>query len=196
MSGVLDRRSLIALGVAAGARLALPAVAGAASQPTESEVLRGLLITERLTISTIVRVLPSPHLGHAARAAAERVLAAEREHSARLEQTLREIGVKVPRLEPMTVSALDRALLVRHVHRRLNDLHSEHDCLDLLLALEGLAEGALYRAMPLLSTPAHQRLAAGLMASEAQHEAILGLLRDPKNFDRAAPYAFVEGFGP
>ena len=42
---------------------------------------------------------------------------------------------------------------------------------------------------------ASMRLATEILASEAQHEAVLGELRRGKDFSRAAPYAFVEGTG-
>ena len=43
--------------------------------------------------------------------------------------------------------------------------------------------------------PGHTELVARLLAAEAGHEALLGVLREPKDVDRATPYAFVEGIG-
>jgi hypothetical protein len=193
----VDRRGLLMLGLAAGTRLAQPAVAATTSAPvSESRQIAELLLTERLTIAVGEHVLGSPHLGRTASAAIRRVLAAEKQHAAALEQTLRSLGVRPTPAGQAPVSALDRGLRERHVHRTLQGLHDEHDCLDLLLALESIAEGGLYAAMPNLTTPAHQRLAAGLLASEAQHQAVLGRIRGAKDFNTAAPYAFVEGIRP
>ena len=197
MSEVLDRRRLIALGLVAGAGLALPQTGRAQALPSdERRLLTVLLETELVSVAAVERVLASPYLHRRARALASRVLAAERVHASALERALRGLGVTARPAPPATAAAVDQALAARHVHQRVSALHKEHDCLDLLLALESMAEGMYYAAMPLLSSPALQRLAAGLLASEAQHESLLGLLRNPKDFNRAAPYAFVEGFAP
>jgi hypothetical protein len=197
VSQLLDRRRLIALGLAAGAGLALPRSALAQGlPPDEPRLLTVLLETELLSIAAVERVLASPHLHRRARALTVRLRAAERVHASALERALRGFGVPARPPLPASDAAVDGALAARHVHQRVSALHKEHDCLDLLLSLEAMAEGMYYAAMPKLSSPALQRLAAGLLASEAQHEAALGLLRNPKDFDRAAPYAFVEGFAP
>ena len=54
-------------------------------------------------------------------------------------------------------------------------------------------EGAYYQAMSKLVDPRLQQLGAQILASEAQHYALLGELRRHKDFSRAVPYAFVEG---
>ena len=197
MTGPLDRRQAIALGLAAGVGLVLPAGAVADTLPSdERQLLTVVLEAELLAVAAVERVLSSPHLHPRASALTRRVLAAEQAHVMALERALRGLGTPARLSGPATVAAIDQALAVRHVHQTVSGIHNEHDCLDLLLALESMAEGVLYAAMPKLHDPSLQRLAAGLLASEAQHEALLGLLRNPKDFDRAAPYAFVEGFSP
>ncbi|HSO98976.1 MAG TPA: ferritin-like domain-containing protein [Solirubrobacteraceae bacterium] len=197
MSEELDRRRLIALGLVAGAGLALPRTGRAQPLPSdEGQLLTVLLEAELISVAVVERVLASPHLHRRARTLASRLLAAERVHASALERALRAIGVTERPAPPGTAAALDEALAARHIHQRVSALHKEHDCLDLLLALESMAEGMYYAAMPHLPSPSLQRLAAGLLASEAQHESLLGLLRNPKDFNRAAPYAFVEGFPP
>ena len=196
MNDRLDRRRLIGIALAAGAGLIVPARAAAATPRSEAQVLADLLATEQLTIAVAERILASPRLGHRAAATTRRVLAAERHHAAAFARALRQIGGAPAAPFGTAPTTLERALLVRHVHQSLGGLHTEKDCLDLLLDLEGIAEGALYTAMADLRDPAHQRLTAGVLASEAQHEAVFGLLRNPKDFDRAAPYAFVEGIQP
>ncbi len=199
---MLDRRRLIGAGLLAGARLTLgvPSPAGAtpppASAAADTHLLQDLLRTERLTIAVVARVLASDHLGARGRRLARQVLAAEQVHAGALQQALHALRAPLPAIGPVPATALDRGLAQRRVGRTVEDLHSEHDCLDLLLSLESIAEGALYAAMSQLADPGHQRLAAELLASEAEHEALLGLLREPKDFDRAAPYAFVEGIRP
>jgi hypothetical protein len=197
VSGVLDRRRLIALGLAAGTGLGLPRTGLAQGlRGDDRRLLTFLLEAELVAVAAVDRVLASPHLHRRARALAIRVLTAERVHASALERALRGLGAAVRPSPPATEAAIDGALAARHVHQRVSALHKEHDCLDLLLSLEAMAEGIYYAAMPNLSRPSLQRLAAGLLAAEAQHESLLGLLRNPKDFDRAAPYAFVEGFAP
>jgi ferritin-like protein len=197
VTGLLDRRGVITLGLVAGAGVILPGRAVAQNLPSdERQLLAVLLETELLSVAAVERVLASPHLHRRAQALARRVLAAEHAHVIALERALRGLGVAARPSAPATVAGIDERLAVRHVHQTVSGLHNEHDCLDLLLALESMAEGVYYAAMPNLREGSLQRLAAGLLASEAQHEALLGLLRNPKDFNRAAPYAFVEGFSP
>lgn len=193
----LDRRSAISLGVAAGAGLLWPGTPLAQSLPdSEPELVAFLLAGELLSVATVQRVLAVPHLGRRARRLATRILLAERAHVTALARAGRPLRARVPPLPLGSADAIDRALATRHVNRSVQDLHTEHNCLDLLLDLESMAEGLLYAAMPKLEAPVLRRLAAGLLAAEAEHEALLGLLRGPKNFDRATPYAFVEGRRP
>lgn len=193
----VDRRGLIALGLAAGTGLALPGAGLTRTLPSDQrQLLMVLFETELLAIATVERVLASPHLHRRARALTRRVLSAEHAHAAALDRALRGLGAGGRSSAPSGPAEIDRALAARHIHRSVTGLHTEHNCLDLLLDLEAMAEGMYYAAMPNLSDPSLRRMAAGLLAGEAQHEALLGLLRDPKDFNRAAPYAFVEGTGP
>lgn len=180
---------------AGAATLVVPVSAGAET-PVDQRVLVGdLLATELIGIAALKRVLVSPHLSGKAWMLSRRILTQEHSHAAALARALRALGVnQMPKI-PVTAAEIDRGLSDRHVGRRVEDLHSEHDCLDLLLDLEGMTEGRYYRAMAKLTDPTLQALSAALLASDAQHEALLGELRVPKNFYRAAPYAFVEGSG-
>lgn len=194
MSGV-SRRQLIVLAGAGAAAVIAPEIAGAQAPVDQPHLVGDLLATELVAIAALERVLLSPHLSSRARRLSRQILAQEHTHAAALTRALRGLGVVRLPVIPMTPSEIDRGLSDRHVGRTVQNLHSERDCLDLMLDLEGMAEGRYYRAMAKLTTASLQVLAAALLANEAQHEALLGELRLPKNFDRAAPYAFVEGSG-
>jgi len=197
----MTRRRLLARwlsgAVAAGVGTALGTIAGASSalgQPasTDAEMASELLSVELLSIAVYERVLASNLLSERSARLTRRLLSHERAHAAALLPELHQLGADAP-AAPVGPQEVDQALAAHHVDHRVEDLHSGRDGVDLLLDVEGLAEGAYYTAMSRLQLPHLQLLAAELLASEAQHEAMLGLLRAPKNFDRAAPYPFVEG---
>ncbi|MDQ6744816.1 MAG: ferritin-like domain-containing protein [Actinomycetota bacterium] len=171
--------------------------ASAASPPASVPVGEGMLIVdlaavELLAIAVYGRVLVSPHLSPRARRLARKLLGQEHAHLRALARELRRLDLKLLPA-PSGVEAIDGALSNRKVDRKVEDLHSEHDCLDLLLAVESVSEGAYYSALSKLQSPHLLSLAAALLASEGQHEALLGERRMPKNFDQAAPYPYVEG---
>ncbi len=75
----------------------------------------------------------------------------------------------------------------------LTDLNSQNDCLRLLVDLESLAEGVYFTALKTLSKPGLQRLAAQIMACEAQHWTAVSGLRNPGQYVKAVPWPFVTG---
>jgi hypothetical protein len=79
------------------------------------------------------------------------------------------------------------------VEGSLTDLHSQNDCLKLLVDLESAAEGAHYTVLKDLSLPAHQHLSVQMMACEAQHWTVLSGLRNPGQYVKAIPWPFVYG---
>jgi Ferritin-like domain len=202
-TGDFTRRRLLGGAVAGGAGLVAAtrllegaeAVAAESSSPGDPQLVSDLMGVELLSQVVIEHVLLSPHMSLRSRRVAHRVLAAERAHAAALEPHLRRLRSPRPRV-PGTTEEIDAVLAARHVSHRVSELHSEHDCLELLLNLESIAEGAYYSSLSKLSNPRLQLLAARILASEAQHEAMVGVLRDHKDFARAAPYAFVEGIAP
>lgn len=198
-TGALTRRRLIGGILGGGAALAAAAgpevAAGDSQTPGDPQLISDLTGVELLSQTVLERVLVNPHMSPRSRRVGRRVLAAERAHAAALEPDLRRFQRPRPRV-PTTAAEIDAVLAARHVSRMVSELHSEHDCLELLLNLESLAEGAYYSALSKLTDPRLQVLAARILASEAQHEAMLGVLRDHKDFARAAPYAFVEGIAP
>jgi rubrerythrin len=116
----------------------------------------------------------------------------ERAHVRALTMALRKRGGSPPSA-PADLKAADEALSARSFGQRLADVHTDHDAIDFLFGLEGLAEGAYFVALAKLQDPALVQAAAQMMANEGQHAAILGLLKHPHDPARAVPGAFVEG---
>ncbi len=168
------------------------APASAAAPQGDPELVAGLLSVELLSISVVDHVLAGGHLPPRAERLARRILRHEQTHAAQIRQERGPVGSGTPPA-PRTAAETDAQLAAHHTDRRLGDVHDERGALDLLLAMESIAEGALYDAMSKLAAPALQTLAARLLACEAQHEAALGALREPKDADQSTPYAFVEG---
>lgn len=154
--------------------------------------MAGLAGVELLSIAVVQHLLANVHLEPRAARLARRILLHERVHAEQLGRELALVGHVLPP-PPGSVAEIDRQLAAHHTERRLESVHNEHEALDLLLAMESIAEGALYTAMSELAGPALQTLGARLLACEAQHEAALGSLRHPKDPNQATPYAFVEG---
>ena len=85
-------------------------------------------------------------------------------------------------------------LLSKHnIPESLTDLHSQNDAMQLLVDLESVAEGVYFIALKTLSTRPLQRLAAQIMACEAQHWTALSGLRNPGEYVKAVPWPFVTG---
>ena len=188
------RRELIA--GAAGAAIGAGAGAGSAfadtPAPSDAELLGKALEVERLMVLAYRRVFASgalsadvqrattPHLGH------------ELAHVSVVAARLKALGAAAP------TGALDikaaNALMAQHdVSESLSELHSENDCLKLLVDLESVAEGVYYTALKDLRDPALQQLSAHIMACEAQHWTVLSGLRNPGQYVKAVPWPFVYG---
>jgi rubrerythrin len=195
------RRQLLSLalsgGVAACAGTALgavptPGLALGAEPVSDPKLVQLLLGAELLAAAVYERVLATGLLSPRAQRATRELLAHEHAHAAALQAELTRLATAAPPA-PADIKAVQSALSDHQVTRSLTDLHHERDCLDLLLDLENLMEGAYYQAMSKLARPRLQQLGAQILASEAQHYARLGELRRHKDFSRAVPYAFVEG---
>lgn len=169
-----------------------PIDALAAAPVSDAKLVQGLLAAELLATAVYERVLATGLLSARSASAAHQLLSHEHAHAAALQPELRSLGAPAPPA-PADSQAIDNALSEHHVSRSVSGLQHERDCLDLLLDLENLMEGAYYAAMSKLSHPRLLQLGAQILASEAQHYAVLGELRRHKDFSRAVPYAFVEG---
>jgi Ferritin-like domain len=192
------RRELVS-GVAA-AIVAAGAGAGAAASsaladtpaPSDVELLTNSLMVERLMVLAYQKVLSSrllpadlqrviePHLGH------------ERAHVAALAGRLRSLGAPAP-TGPLDLKTAAATMGQYHVSDSLTDLHTQNECLKLLVDLESVAEGIHYTALKDLRSPPLQRLSAQVMACEAQHWTVLSGLRNPGEYVKSIPWPFVYG---
>jgi fermentation-respiration switch protein FrsA (DUF1100 family) len=89
--------------------------------------------------------------------------------------------------------ALDRALVQQRITGRPGRLRGERDALNLLLDVERIAIGAAYVALGTVTDPDVSLLLAQLMASGAQHEAVLHEALHPGDIVGAIRYGIVQG---
>ncbi|HEY8625973.1 MAG TPA: ferritin-like domain-containing protein [Solirubrobacteraceae bacterium] len=198
MSGETTRRGLIARAIAAGAGAGLlgPSDAGAAQVPAgDSALLHTVLASELLAVYCYQRVLASGLLDGRTMRLATQVLVQERAHVRAVRGALAASG-GVPPQAPASPAAADRELSILLVPNRLAELHNREDARKLLIALEGVLEGAYFVAIGRLSDPGTLRLAAEIMANEAQHDVLLRLLAHEREPEEALPSALVQGTFP
>jgi hypothetical protein len=88
---------------------------------------------------------------------------------------------------------LDRELARERISGRPGHLRGERDALNLLLDVERIAIGAAYVALGTVGDPATCTLLAQLMASGAQHEAVLHEALHPGDVTGAIRYGIVQG---
>jgi hypothetical protein len=191
------RRQLLARGVragaagAAGAALLAPASAQAQAA-SETERLHRLLSVELLALYSYEHVLASRVVSPHARRALVPLLAHEHAHVTVVGARLQALG-GTPPAAPVSLAAANRDLAHRKVSERLGQLQGSADALRLLLAIERVATGAYFVALTTLSDPRLIRLGAEIMASEAQHQAVIGDLLNHGNGAMAVPYGLVQG---
>jgi hypothetical protein len=89
--------------------------------------------------------------------------------------------------------ALDRELARERITGRPGRLRGERDALNLLLDVERIAIGAAYVALGTVPDPDASLLLAQLMASGAQHEAVLHEALHPGDVVGAIRYGIVQG---
>jgi hypothetical protein len=116
----------------------------------------------------------------------------EQAHVAALRARLRARGTAVPS-PPPSIAAANRDLARRQVRGRLGQLQGADDALHLLLALERVAVGAYFVALREMGDPQLIVLVTQIMASDAQHEAIIGEQLHPGDIPSAVPYGLVQG---
>jgi hypothetical protein len=194
--GRVTRRELIARTIVAStaAALATPVTAAAAtpSAETDAGVLTDVVRIELLLAFAYERVLASGLLTTGAQPIARQLLGHEHAHLATLTAELEGLRGMVPP-GPASVAAADEELATRDVPGSLAGLHTQRDCLKLLIDIEGVAEGGYYAAMRKLRDPALLRTCAAIMACEAQHWTVLSELQHPGEIARAVPSAYVQG---
>ena len=154
--------------------------------------LQRLMSVEVLLLYVYDHVLASSILSPGARRAMAQLQAHERAHVGALRSRLRTRGASQPS-PPPSVAVANRYLARRQVRGRLGQLQGPEDALHLLLALERVVVGAYFVALREMRDPALIVLAAQIMASDAQHEAIVGEQLNPGEVAAAVPYGLVQG---
>lgn len=197
--GRATRRELVRGGLAAGlggalagSMLAAPVASAARGSTGDAEILSKTLSVEQLVVFSYQRAVASGALESGVAGQIRGMLSQELRHVAMLESALRSLGATIPSA-PRDVASAQRALATHHVVRSLTDLHTQFNCLKLLIDVESVAEGAYFSAIASLSDPGHVRTAAGIMGCEAQHWTIISELLNDYNVMRSVPYPFVAG---
>jgi len=149
--------------------------------PADEGVIAPVLTVERALAVSYRHVLDSGALGHHAR----NVVRSSYEHEL---AHVRAFGGRVAS-GPAAVAAAAKVLSAP----ALASVHSEADCVRLLLAAEQAALRAYFKAMSQFSSTRLLQLAAEIMASEAQHVTLLTELLYPGDIDKAVPVPFVQG---
>lgn len=199
----LVRRSAgpaILFGLAGGALLGpAPARAGGASSttrsvplPSDSQLLGSLLGVELLAEFVYRRAAASGQLSPRLHRLAAQLAVHERVHGAA-------VGAELVRLDSSTPGGPDgdgdaeAALSQHHIDVDLAALHTDRQWLHLMLSVEDVLERNYHQAIGQLRRPRLLHLAAEIIASEAQHSAVLGRLLHPGDIDKSVPNAFVNG---
>jgi hypothetical protein len=186
---------LLVPGTALGAGTATTGTATSSeSAPPVPEPVRvhRLISVELLLLFCYEQVLAGSTLGSRAVRALTPVRRHEQAHVRALEARLKKLGGTAPPA-PRDVAAANRDLGHRSVTERLGQLRGEKDALRLLLSVERVAVGAYFVALMTLRDRSLITLVAEMMASDAQHEAVIGeLLYHGKAAD-AVPSGLVQG---
>ncbi len=194
----LTRRQIIARGgvgtaaLAAGAATLSVTRASAAVARSDADRLRRLISVEMLILYCYERILQGPLLDPRARRLIEPLPAHETAHIHALTVRLAALG-GTPPPPPASDKQADRDLGRRGVVGRLGQLNGGHDALHLLLAVEEVVVGAYFVALTKLADPRLVTLAAQIMASDAQHEALVGEALYPGDAQKAVPSGLVQG---
>lgn len=191
------RREFVAGGLVAGglaaAGVAVAADSADADAPvSDGEALSRALEVERLMVLAYRRVLASGALDSDIERAIVPYLAHEVQHVSTVASQLAATGSAAP-TGPLSLDAAGAMLSKHNIPGSLTDLHSQNDCLRLLVNLESLAEGVYFTALKTLSKSSLQQLAAQIMACEAQHWTAVSGLRNPGQYVKAVPWPFVTG---
>jgi hypothetical protein len=203
MAGRPTRRELLLGGAAGG--LLLPAVAGtatatAAAAATTADAqpfsvpdrLARLIRLELLLVFCYRHILASSILTARARSTLAPFLAHEEAHASALQQRLRAAGGAIP-AGPAGVQEANHDLAHRKIGGRLGQLKGDPDALRLLLTLEQVTIGAYFVALTKLQDADLITLVCEIMANDAQHDAVIGLLMPKATLGSAAPYGLVQG---
>ncbi len=159
---------------------------------TDTARLQRLMRVELLLLYVYDHVLASPVLPTPAHPAIAQLRAHEQAHvdALRGQLTVRRAPAPSP---PPSDAVANRYLAGRNVGGRVGHLRGTKDALYLLWSLERVVVGAYFVALRQMRDPGLIELAAQIMASDAQHEAIVGEQLNPGLIPAAVPYALVQG---
>jgi hypothetical protein len=193
------RRELLGAGAAGVAGLwVLPATAAADTSTTseppfsETDRLQRLIRLELLQVYCYRYVLASTILGRRAHERLAPFVAHEEAHIAALEARLKARGGTVP-AGPDSIKTANRHLGKRGIGGRLGQLKGERDALYLLLTVEQVTIGAYFVALTKVNDSELITLLCQIMATEAQHDAMIGLSLPKATPASAVPYGLVQG---
>ena len=179
-------------GAAAGVAVAADPASADAAPVSDAAALSKALEIERLMVLAYRRVLASGALAPNIERALAPYLGHEIEHTSAVAAALAAMGVQAT-TAPLDLDAAGAALSQHNIRGSLTDLHSQNDSMRLLVDLESVAEGVYFTALKTVRTPGLQRLAAQIMACEAQHWTAVSGLRNPGQYVKAVPWPFVTG---
>jgi hypothetical protein len=163
--------------------------------PLDARALSDVLAAQELSLACYGQVIGAPAIAGAGPATA-RLLGLlrgqERDHVSATRAALRERGGHPP-APPTGVAAIDRALATHRIGGRPGQLRGPRDALGLLLAVERIAIGAAYTALATVREPTVSLLLAQMMASDAQHAALVQERAHPGAIAQAIAYGVVQG---
>jgi hypothetical protein len=165
---------------------------GGSGAAADTAWLERLLSIELLLLFTYEHVLGSTILPAGARRELAPVRAHEQQHVTALRAQVNRRGGQAPP-SPASVVVANRYLARRQISGRLGQLRGEPDALHLLLALERVTVGVYFVALRELRDPRLILLATQVMASDSQHEAIIGQVLYPGDIPDSVPYGLVQG---
>ncbi len=154
--------------------------------------LHRLMSVELLLLYVYDHVLAGSILPAGARRAMTQLQSHEEAHVAALGDQLSARGARRPS-PPPSIATANRYLARRGARGRLGQLKGPDDALFLLLRLERVVVGAYFVALREMREPRLIVLAAQIMASDAQHEAIIGEQLYPGHISDAVPFGLVQG---
>jgi hypothetical protein len=174
----------------------------AASPTTRRELLRPgaadtvrlqrLMSVEQLMLYVYDHVVATSILPPGPRRTMAQLQAHEQAHVGALGDRLRARGARRPP-SPPGLAVANHYLARRDVRGRLGQLQGPQDALRLLLALERVVVGAYFVALREMRDPDLIVLAAQIMASDAQHEAVDSEQLNFGDIPSAVPYGLVQG---
>jgi hypothetical protein len=160
--------------------------------PSDVELVTGLAGIELLAQFVYRRALDSGVLTDHMQRLSTQIAAHERAHAQALSSELARLGGAPPGA-PTGDGDAETALAQHHIKVEVAALPKQRQWLHLMLEMEDVLERNYHAAIVNLRRPRLLRLASSIIASEAQHSAVLGRLLHPGEIDKALPNAFVNG---